>query len=52
MKKLLILIGLIAYAFGDACSDCTKACDELTGFINLFKRRQCSLDCLNNVCIP
>ena len=52
MKKLFVLIALIAYVFGDACSDCTAECDKLTGFLNIFKKRQCQLDCLDTVCLP
>ena len=50
MKKLFVLVALIAYAFADKCDDCLKAC-EGGGLIGLLKRNACKSDCILGPCL-
>ena len=51
MKKLFVLMALIAYAFGDKCSQCIKECDNKEGLIKFIRISKCKNDCIEGPCL-
>ena len=51
MKRLLLFIALIAYAFSDACDTCDDNCEfKYPGFFHSGERRKCVIDCKLQYC--
>ena len=51
MKKLLLIIALIAYAFSDACDTCDDNCKfRYLGLFEGGERRKCVIDCKLQYC--
>ena len=47
MKKLLVILFLLAYVFGDTCDECESKCKEkFTG----AKLESCLTDCIIHYC--
>ena len=50
MKRLLILIALIAYVFGGECSECLDQCEIYVNILEWGKRAKCISNCYDGPC--
>ena len=50
MKKIFILIALIAYVFSTECQDCLSNCEKTISAIHFVKRIDCNNRCYKGPC--
>ena len=50
MKKIFLLIALIAYAFGNECGECVNKCKEKYPLPHAIKRIKCNNNCYKGPC--
>ena len=50
MKKIFLLIALIAYVFGNECGDCLNKCKAKYSAVHFIKRIDCNNKCYDGPC--